>query len=72
MVRILCIFSSGRRASLRCVSRVIPKNVRQADGPSTFSNASRIPKREHTFLIVSRLWAHTGDSGGPSVRKSSR
>ena len=57
---------------MRCVSRVILKNVRQADGPSTFSNASGIPKREHTFLIVSRLWAHTGDSGGPSVRKSSR
>ena len=40
---------------MRCVSRVIPENARQADGPSTFSSASRIPKKDHTSLMVSRL-----------------
>ena len=56
-LQILWSFSPGRQASILLVSRVMPRKVRQSDGPSTFSRASGIPKSAHTALIVDKFWA---------------
>ena len=71
-LQILCGLSAGRRAIISWVSKVMPKNVRLWEGPSTFSRASGIPRVEHTSLIVARLRAHVEDPEGPRVKKSSR
>ena len=70
-LRILCSLSAGRRAIISWVSKVMPRNVRLWEGPSTFSRASGMPRVEHTSLIMVRLRAHVEDPGGPSIKKSS-
>ena len=46
--------SVGKRASMRWVSNVIPRNVSDSDGPSTFSKAKGMPSSAHTSLTVVR------------------
>ena len=50
------------------MSKVIPRNVRQSDGPCTFSSASGIPSSAHTALMVDKLWVQVDESGGPRVK----
>ena len=69
---ILLSLSSGKRACMEWVSRVIPKNVRLCEGPSIFSKARGIPSKEQISLITVRLLVHVGNCGGPMVRKSSK
>ena len=71
-LRIHCNLSFGRRVSILLVSKVMPKKVRQCDGPSTFSRASGIPSVEHISLIVHKLWVQVEDPGGPRVKKPSK
>jgi len=54
------------------VSRVIPRKVREVDGPYIFSEASVTPKSVHSSIKDLRLCLHSGEQGGPVSRKSSR
>jgi len=54
--RILDSLVSGSLISILTVSIVIPKNVSDVDGPSTFSAASGTPKALHVCFIVSKLF----------------
>ena len=40
---------------MRAVSSVIPRNVRQVDGPSIFSKANGMPSLVHSCMKVLRL-----------------
>ena len=64
---VLCSLSAGRRASIRIVSRVILRNFKDVDGPSTFSSAKGMPSHSHTCLIVSKFCWHKEDFGKPMV-----
>ena len=54
------------------VSNVIPRKVKQYEGPETFSRARGILNIEHVFMIAVRFLALVVDCWEPMVRKSSR
>jgi len=57
-LRMRCNFPVGRWASILAVSRVIPKKVRESDGPSTFSVARGIPRKSHNCFMADRFSWH--------------
>ena len=64
-------FSVGSEAWKRLVSRVMPRNSREVEGPSVFSTDSGTPRLEKTEVRVTRPEAG-GEEGGVMMRKSSR
>ena len=62
---ILSILSSGSLISMLTVSSMIPRKVREVDGPSIFFGASRTPKLVHNCMKVLRFCWHSGERGGP-------
>ena len=63
-LHILTSFSSGSRISILCMSNVIPRNVRQVVGPSTFSKARGTPNSLHTLVNSFKLSWQVDDPGG--------
>ena len=52
---IQCNLSPDKRISMRCVSKTIPRKVKEVVGPSAFSNARGMPRSVHICWIVSKL-----------------
>ena len=50
----------------------MPRKVRVVVGPSVFSDFSGAFTCSHSEAIAVMLWTHSGESGGPAVKKSSR
>ena len=48
---------------MQAVSNVIPRKVRQVDGPSIFSEANGMPRLVHSCMKVLRFWWHCGEWG---------
>ena len=64
--------SRGSLASRRSVSRRIPKYSSWVAGPSSLSSARGTPRVLQRERRVSRWWAQVCDSGGPTMKQSSR
>ena len=67
---ILSSFSFGRDASNLTVSRLIPRNSRDVEGPSVFSTDKGTPSSLKTDVRVARPSA--GGDEGEIIRKSSK
>ena len=70
-VRHSASLSSGRRASIKAVSKVIPANCKALVGPIVFSSAIGTPIRRQTQRKLSRSTWHFA-SEGPINKKSSK
>ena len=65
-------FSCSSLISICWISRIIPRNVKVVDGPSTLLGANGTPSSLHSPMNMFRFYWHMGDEGGPIVRKSSK
>ena len=50
------------------VSRMMPKNVRDYDGPSSFSKDRGIPSCRHASLMMLRFSRHLEEVWGPLLK----
>ena len=74
--RMLWRSSALRSAEMEAVMSTefswMPRKVRVVVGPSVFSGFSGAFTCSHSEAIAVMLWRHSGESGGPAVKKSSR
>ena len=71
-LRISVFRSAVMEACMEVVSRRMPRNVREVEGPSSFSTFVGAFMDLQTSFILAMFWEHIGDPAGPAVKKSSR